>query len=57
MACHIPPLIKAKKQGEMPLPSLGPIPKSSLFFGEKFLLLVQVATANLRLVPINAHVT
>jgi len=26
MACHIPPLKKAKKQEEMPLPSLGPIP-------------------------------
>ena len=26
MACHIPPLKKAKKPGEMPLPSLGPIP-------------------------------
>ena len=26
MACHIPLLKKAKKQGEMPLPSLGPIP-------------------------------
>ena len=26
MACHTPPLKKAKKQGEMPLPSLGPIP-------------------------------
>ena len=26
MACHIPPLKKAKKQGKMPLPSLGPIP-------------------------------
>ena len=26
MACHIPSLKKAKKQGEMPLPSLGPIP-------------------------------
>jgi len=26
MFCHIPPLKKAKKQGEMPLPSLGPIP-------------------------------
>jgi len=26
MACHIPPLREAKKQGEMPLPSLGPIP-------------------------------
>jgi len=26
MACHIPPLKKAKKQGEMSLPSLGPIP-------------------------------
>jgi len=26
MAYHIPPLKKAKKQGEMPLPSLGPIP-------------------------------
>ena len=26
MACHILPLKKAKKQGEMPLPSLSPIP-------------------------------
>jgi len=26
MACHVPPLKKAKKQGEIPLPSLGPIP-------------------------------
>jgi len=26
MACHTPSLKKAKKQGEMPLPSLGPIP-------------------------------
>jgi len=26
MACRIPPLKKAKKQGEIPLPSLGPIP-------------------------------
>ena len=26
MACHTPPLKKAKKHGEMPLPSLGPIP-------------------------------
>jgi len=26
MAYHTPPLKKAKKQGEMPLPSLGPIP-------------------------------
>jgi len=26
MACRIPPLKKAKKQGEMQLPSLGPIP-------------------------------
>jgi len=26
MAYHIPLLKKAKKQGEMPLPSLGPIP-------------------------------
>ena len=26
MAYHIPPLKKEKKQGEMPLPSLGPIP-------------------------------
>jgi len=25
MACHIPPLKKAKKLGEMPLLSLGPI--------------------------------
>jgi len=75
MAYHIPPLKKAKKQGEMPLASLSPIqlknvefrdgmgprlgngispcffaflrggigqaiPKSFLFFGENFLLLV-----------------
>ena len=26
MACHTPPLNKVKKQGEMPLPSLSPIP-------------------------------
>ena len=26
MICHIPLLKKAKKQGKMPLPSLGPIP-------------------------------
>jgi len=26
MAYHTPPLKKVKKQGEMPLPSLGPIP-------------------------------
>ena len=26
MACHTPLLQKVKKQGEMPLPSLGPIP-------------------------------
>ena len=26
MACHTPPLKKVRKQGEMPLPSLGPIP-------------------------------
>ena len=26
MACHTPPLKKVKKQGEMPLPSLSPIP-------------------------------
>ena len=38
MACHIPPLKKAKKQGEMPLPSLGNA-KSFLFFEENFLLL------------------
>jgi len=31
MACHIPPLKKAKKQVEMPLPSLGPIPKVYIF--------------------------
>jgi len=34
MACHTPPLNKVKKQGEMPLLSLGPIPliKKSLEF-------------------------
>jgi len=32
MACHIPPLKKAKKQGEMPLPSLGPIPLKNVEF-------------------------
>ena len=26
MAYHTPPLKKMKKQGEMPLPSIGPIP-------------------------------
>ena len=31
MAYHIPPLKKVKKQGEMPLPSLGPIPKFYIF--------------------------
>jgi len=25
MACHNPPLKKVKKQGEIPLPSLGPL--------------------------------
>ena len=35
MACHIPPLKKAKKQGEMPLPSLGSIPLKNLEFREK----------------------
>jgi len=33
MACHTPPLKKVKKQEEMPLPSLGPIPSlNSTFF-------------------------
>ena len=32
MACHIPPLKKGKKQGEMPLPSLGPIPLKNVEF-------------------------
>jgi len=32
MACHIPPLKKVKKQGEMPLPSLGPIPLKNVEF-------------------------
>jgi len=32
MACHIPPLRKAKKQGEMPLPSLSPIPIKNVEF-------------------------
>jgi len=37
MACRIPPLKKAKKQGEMPLPSLGPSPSLNPFcFSEKF---------------------
>jgi len=31
MAYHIPPLKKAKKQGEIPLPSLGPIPSHPIF--------------------------
>ena len=30
MACHTPPLKKVKKQGEMLLPSLGPIPLKHL---------------------------
>ena len=32
MACHTPPLKKAKKQGEMPLPSLDPIPLKNVEF-------------------------
>jgi len=32
MACHTLPLKKAKKQGEMPLPSLGPIPSLNSTF-------------------------
>jgi len=32
MACHTPPLKKVKKQGEMPLPSLGPIPLKNVEF-------------------------
>ena len=31
MACHIPPLKKAEKLGEMPLPSLSPITKFYIF--------------------------
>jgi len=34
MACHTPPLKKVKKQGEMPLPSLGPIPSKVKKQGE-----------------------
>jgi len=33
MAYHTPPLKKAKKQGEMPLPILSPIPFQSLGMG------------------------
>jgi len=32
MACHTPPLKKVRKQGEMPLPSLGPIPLKNVEF-------------------------
>jgi len=32
MACHTPLLKKVKKQGEMPLPSLGPIPLKNVEF-------------------------
>jgi len=32
MACHTPPLTKVKKQGEIPLPSLGPIPLNNVEF-------------------------
>jgi len=32
MACHIPPLKKAQKQGEVPLPSLSPIPSLNSTF-------------------------
>ena len=31
IACHTAPLKKAKKQGEMPLPSLGPIQKCRIY--------------------------
>jgi len=34
MAYHISPLKKMKKQGEMPLPSLGPIPLKNVEFRE-----------------------
>jgi len=32
MACHIPPLKKAQKQGEVPLPILSPIPSLNSTF-------------------------
>ena len=32
MACHTPPLKTAKKEGEMPLPSLSPIPFKTVEF-------------------------
>ena len=32
MACHTPPLKKVKKQGEIQLPSLGPIPLKNVEF-------------------------
>ena len=32
MACHTPPLKKVKKQGEVLLPSLGPIPLKNVEF-------------------------
>ena len=43
MGCHNPPLEKAKKQGEMPLPIFSPIPSlssrhTSLNFAQKILL-------------------
>ena len=34
MACHTPHLKKAKKQGEMPLPILSPIPSLNSTFYE-----------------------
>jgi len=37
MAYHTPPLKKAKKQGEMPLPSLGPIPLKNQYPFSEFL--------------------
>jgi len=32
MACYTPPFKKMKKQGEMPLPSFGPIPLKNVEF-------------------------
>ena len=67
MTCHTPPLKKAKKQGEMPLSSLSPIPSlNSKFFNRMgprlgngispFLLLVYSASiifaANIQVIPV-----
>ena len=55
MACYIPPLKKAKKQGEIPLPSLGPIPLKNVEFREAFHSEIAVSELEVAVpLPVNA---